>query len=46
MCGTDYNPPMTDYESEGKISQFQTLVDLVARLRAPGGLPLGPGTDP
>ena len=30
---------MTDYESEGKISQFQTLVDLVARLRAPGGCP-------
>ena len=30
---------MTDYESNGKISEFQTLVDIVARLRAPGGCP-------
>lgn len=30
---------MTEYESNGKISEFQTLVDIVARLRAPGGCP-------
>ena len=30
---------MTDYESDGQLSEFQTLVDIVARLRAPGGCP-------
>ncbi len=30
---------MTEYESNGKIHEFQTLVDIVARLRAPGGCP-------
>ena len=30
---------MTDYELDGKLSEFQTLVDIVARLRAPGGCP-------
>ena len=30
---------MTDYESNGEISDFQTLVDIVALLRAPGGCP-------
>ena len=30
---------MTEYESNGKISEFQTLVDIVAKLRAPGGCP-------
>ena len=30
---------MTEYETNGKISEFQTLVDIVARLRAPGGCP-------
>lgn len=30
---------MTDYESNGNLSEFQTLVDIVARLRAPGGCP-------
>ena len=30
---------MTEYESNGKISEFQTLVEIVARLRAPGGCP-------
>ena len=30
---------MTDYESDGKLSEFQTLVDIVALLRAPGGCP-------
>ena len=30
---------MTEYESNGKISEFQTLVDIVAMLRAPGGCP-------
>ena len=30
---------MTEYESIGQLSEFQTLVDLVERLRAPGGCP-------
>ena len=30
---------MTDYELNGQLSEFQTLVDLVAKLRAPGGCP-------
>ncbi len=30
---------MTDYELNGQISGFQTLVDIVALLRAPGGCP-------
>ena len=30
---------MNDYESNGKLSEFQTLVDIVAKLRAPGGCP-------
>ena len=30
---------MNDYESNGNLSEFQTLVDIVARLRAPGGCP-------
>ena len=30
---------MNEYELNGKISEFQTLVDIVARLRAPGGCP-------
>ena len=30
---------MTDYELNGQISEFQTLVDIVALLRAPGGCP-------
>ncbi len=30
---------MTDFESNGKITEFQTLVDIVALLRAPGGCP-------
>ena len=30
---------MSDYEFDGQISEFQTLVDIVARLRAPGGCP-------
>ena len=30
---------MTDFESNGSISEFQTLVDIVALLRAPGGCP-------
>ncbi len=30
---------MTEYESNGNLSEFQTLVDIVARLRAPGGCP-------
>ena len=30
---------MTDYESKGKLSDFQTLVEIVAKLRAPGGCP-------
>ena len=30
---------MIDYESEGKISEFQTLIDIVEKLRAPGGCP-------
>ena len=30
---------MTEYESIGQLSDFQTLVDLVERLRAPGGCP-------
>lgn len=30
---------MTEYESDDRISDFQTLVDIVARLRAPGGCP-------
>ena len=30
---------MSDYESSGQLSEFQTLVDIVARLRAPGGCP-------
>ena len=30
---------MTDYESNGKLSDFQTLVEIVAKLRAPGGCP-------
>lgn len=30
---------MTDYESNGNLSDFQTLVDIVAKLRAPGGCP-------
>ena len=30
---------MIDYESQGQLSEFQTLVDIVARLRAPGGCP-------
>ena len=30
---------MIDYESNGKISEFQTLVDIVETLRAPGGCP-------
>ena len=30
---------MTDYEFNGQISEFQTLVDIVALLRAPGGCP-------
>ena len=30
---------MSNYEFDGQISEFQTLVDIVARLRAPGGCP-------
>ncbi len=30
---------MNEYEFNGQISEFQTLVDIVARLRAPGGCP-------
>jgi tetrapyrrole methylase family protein/MazG family protein len=30
---------MNEYELNGQISDFQTLVDIVARLRAPGGCP-------
>ena len=30
---------MNEYELNGQISEFQTLVDIVARLRAPGGCP-------
>ena len=30
---------MTDYEFDAKINEFQTLVDIVAKLRAPGGCP-------
>ena len=30
---------MKEYETNGQIDQFQTLVDIVARLRAPGGCP-------
>ena len=30
---------MIDYESDGKISEFQTLIDIVEKLRAPGGCP-------
>ena len=30
---------MSDYESMGQLSYFQTLVDIVERLRAPGGCP-------
>ena len=30
---------MNEYALNGQISEFQTLVDLVARLRAPGGCP-------
>ena len=30
---------MTDYEFDGRISDFQTLVDIVEKLRAPGGCP-------
>ena len=30
---------MIDYESNGQITDFQTLVDIVALLRAPGGCP-------
>ena len=30
---------MTDYESNEQLSEFQTLVDIVALLRAPGGCP-------
>ena len=30
---------MTDYESQGQISEFQTLLDIVAKLRALGGCP-------
>ena len=30
---------MSDYEFDGQISEFQTLVDIVAQLRAPGGCP-------
>ena len=30
---------MTEYESNGNLSEFQTLVDIVAGLRAPGGCP-------
>ncbi len=30
---------MNKYETKGQISDFQTLVDIVARLRAPGGCP-------
>ncbi len=30
---------MTDYESFGRLSEFQTLVDIVELLRAPGGCP-------
>ena len=30
---------MTDYEFDGKTNEFQTLVDIVAKLRAPGGCP-------
>ena len=30
---------MTEYESNGRMTEFQTLVDIVARLRAPGGCP-------
>ena len=30
---------MSDYELNGRISEFQTLVDIVAKLRAPGGCP-------
>ena len=39
MDDTDYNRPMTDYESNEQLSEFQTLVDIVALLRAPGGCP-------
>ena len=30
---------MIDYESQGQLSEFNVLVDIVARLRAPGGCP-------
>ena len=30
---------MNEYESNGQLSEFQTLVDIVAKLRAPGGCP-------
>ena len=30
---------MNEYEFDGRISEFQTLVDIVAKLRAPGGCP-------
>ena len=30
---------MTDYESNEQLSEFQTMVDIVALLRAPGGCP-------
>ena len=30
---------MNEYELNGQISDFQTLVDIVAKLRAPGGCP-------
>ena len=39
MGATDYNRAMSDYEFDGKINEFQTLVDIVAQLRAPGGCP-------
>ena len=41
MDSGDYNSGMSDNELNlsGQISEFQTLVDIVARLRAPGGCP-------
>ncbi len=32
---------MNDYELNGRINEFQTLAQIVARLRAPGGCPWG-----
>ena len=39
MGHANYNRAMNEYELNGQISDFQTLVDIVAKLRAPGGCP-------